>query len=68
VLHHGRSNNYTFIHKGTNITLLPLTPNEIIRADRERAEMLKSENSTTTPPPAQPFAALGEHPCDPLSI
>jgi hypothetical protein len=46
-LHHGRSNKYTFIHKGTNITLLPLTPNEIIRADRERAEMLKSENSTT---------------------
>jgi hypothetical protein len=45
--HHGRSNKYTFMHKGTNITLLPLTPNEVIQADRERAEMLKSANSTT---------------------
>ena len=35
-LHHGRSNNYTFTHKGKKITLLPLTPAEIIKFDRER--------------------------------
>ena len=35
-LHHGRSNKYTFMHKGKKITLLPLTPAEIIKFDKER--------------------------------
>ena len=35
-LHHGRSNKYTLMHNGKNITLLPLTPAEILEADRER--------------------------------
>jgi hypothetical protein len=35
-LHHGRSNKYTFMHKGKQITLLPLTPAEIVKPDRER--------------------------------
>ena len=34
--HHGRSNKYTFVHKGQKITLVPLTPAEIVEADRER--------------------------------
>jgi hypothetical protein len=28
--HHGRSNKYTFVHKGKKYTLLPLTPAEIV--------------------------------------
>ena len=36
-LHHGSSNKYTFMHKGKKVNLLPLTPAEIIEADRERA-------------------------------
>jgi hypothetical protein len=35
-LHHGRSNKYTFMHKGKKITLLPLTPAEIVKLDRKR--------------------------------
>jgi hypothetical protein len=33
--HYGRSNKYTFMHKGQKITLVPLTPAEIVQADRE---------------------------------
>ena len=32
--HYGRSNKYTFVHKGKKITLVPLTPAQIIQADR----------------------------------
>ena len=47
--HHGRSNTYTLIHKGKKITLLPLTPAEIVQYDQELAEnerkrALESEN------------------------
>jgi hypothetical protein len=45
--HHGRSNKYTFVHKGKKYTLLPLTPAEIVQAEKERAASLndtKSEN------------------------
>jgi hypothetical protein len=34
--HHGRCNKYTFMHMGKKITLLPLTPAEIVKSDRER--------------------------------
>ena len=48
--HHGRTNTYTFVHKGKKITLLPLTPAEIVKCDRaiaktaERDKALTSEN------------------------
>ena len=38
--HHGRSNKYTFVHKGKKITLVPLTPAQIVQADRECAASL----------------------------
>ena len=41
--HHGRSNKYTFMHKGKKITLLPLTPAEIEQAEKDRAESAKNE-------------------------
>jgi len=46
-IHHGRSNTYTFMHKGKKITMVPMTPAEIVQADREQAASLrdlKSEN------------------------
>jgi hypothetical protein len=43
--HHGRSNKYTFMHKGQKITLVPLTPAEIVQADRERAATLNDSIS-----------------------
>jgi hypothetical protein len=30
VVHYGRANKYTLVHKGKKITLLPLMPNEIV--------------------------------------
>ena len=41
--HHGRSNKYTFMHKGKKITLLSLTPAEIVQAEKDRAESAKKE-------------------------
>jgi hypothetical protein len=32
-IHHGRSNKYTLVHNGKKITLLLLTPNEIVQCD-----------------------------------
>ena len=42
-LHHGRSNKYTLMYNGKNITLLPLTPAEILEADRERVANEKQD-------------------------
>jgi hypothetical protein len=54
VVHHGRANKYTLVHKGNKITLLPLTPNEIVQCDRAIADMAKHESeiqyNQTTPP------------------
>jgi hypothetical protein len=36
VVHHGRLNKYTFMYKGKNITLLPLTPAEIVKYEKEK--------------------------------
>jgi hypothetical protein len=44
VVHHGRTNKYTLMHKGKKITLLPLTPNEIVQCDRAIAETAKCES------------------------
>ena len=43
--HHGRSNKYTFVHKGKKFTLVPLTPTQIVQADRERAASLNDVQS-----------------------
>ena len=43
--HHGRSNKYTFVHKGKKIALVPLTPAQIIQADRECADSLNDVES-----------------------
>jgi hypothetical protein len=37
-IHYGRSNKYTLVHNQKKITLLPLTPNEIVQCDRAIAE------------------------------
>jgi hypothetical protein len=42
-VHHGRANKYTLVHKG-KITLLPLTPNEIVQYDRTIANTAKHES------------------------
>jgi hypothetical protein len=37
-IYYGRRNNYTLVHIGKKITLLPLTPNEIVQCDRAIVE------------------------------
>jgi hypothetical protein len=37
-IHYGKSNKYTLVHNGKKITLLPLTPNEIVQYDRAIAK------------------------------
>jgi hypothetical protein len=44
VVHHGRSNKYTIMHNGKKITLLRLTPNEIMQCDRAIGETAKRES------------------------
>jgi hypothetical protein len=44
IVHHGRANKYTLMHKGKKITLLPLTPNEIVQCDRAIANTTKYES------------------------
>jgi hypothetical protein len=41
VVHHGRQNRYTFMHKGKTIALLPLTPAEIMQYEKELTEKKK---------------------------
>jgi hypothetical protein len=43
-IHYGRSNKYTLMHNGKKITLLPLTPNEIVQCDRAIAETTRRES------------------------
>ena len=43
--HHGRSNKYTFVHKGKRITLAPLTLAQIVQADRECIASLNDDQS-----------------------
>jgi hypothetical protein len=53
-VHYGRVNKYTLMHDGKKITLLPLTPNEIVQCDKAIAETAKREyeiqHDQTTPP------------------
>ena len=41
---HGRTNTYSLLHKGKKIVLLPLTPAEIVKHDKELAEISKNDN------------------------
>jgi hypothetical protein len=43
-IQYGRSNKYTLMHNGKKITLLPLTPNEIVQCDRAIAETARRES------------------------
>jgi hypothetical protein len=43
-IHYGRSNKYTLVHNGKKITLLPLTPNEIVQCDRAIVETPRRES------------------------
>jgi hypothetical protein len=43
-IHHGRSNKYTLMHNRKKITLLPLTPNEIVQCDRAIAKTASRES------------------------
>jgi hypothetical protein len=59
VVHHGRANKYTLVHKGKKITLLHLTPNEIVQCDRTIAETAKHESKIQhdqTAPPSSSHA------------
>ena len=42
VVHHGRNNTYTLMHKGQKFILQPMTHAQIVQADKER---LASENT-----------------------
>ena len=44
-VHHGRNNQYTLVHKDTNITLLPITPDSILKDDIHRANKAKQEKN-----------------------
>jgi hypothetical protein len=37
-LHHGRTNTYTLMHKGKKITLVPMTPAEIVKYEQDKAK------------------------------
>jgi hypothetical protein len=38
VLHHGRTNTYTLMHKGKKITLVSMTPAEIVKYEQDKAK------------------------------
>jgi hypothetical protein len=65
VVHHGRANKYTLMHKGKKITLLPLTLNKIVQCDRVIAEISKRESKIqhdqTTPPSSSNAIKLKSH-------
>jgi hypothetical protein len=54
VVHYGRANKYTLVHKGKKVTLLPLTPNEIVQCDRVITETAKCESEIQHDPTAPP--------------
>jgi hypothetical protein len=37
-IHHGRTNTYTLMHKGKKITLVPMTPAEIVKYEQDKAK------------------------------
>jgi hypothetical protein len=65
IVHHGRTNKYTLVHNGKEITLLPLTPNKIVQCDRAIAETAKHESEIlhdqTAPPLSSNTIKLKSH-------
>jgi hypothetical protein len=57
VVHHGRTNRYTLVHKGEKIALLPLTPNEIVQCDRVIVETAKRESENQLDQIAPPLSS-----------
>jgi hypothetical protein len=57
VVHHGRTNWYTLTDNGKKITLLPLTPNEIVQCDRAIAETAKRESKNQLDQKAPPSSS-----------
>jgi hypothetical protein len=53
--HNGRANRYTLVHKGKKISLLPLTPNEIMQCGRAIVETAKHESEIQHDQTAPPF-------------
>jgi hypothetical protein len=43
-IHHGRSNKYTFMHKGKKIVLLPMTPTKIVHFEHEKKANAKQKS------------------------
>jgi hypothetical protein len=56
-VHHGRANKYTLVHKGKKITLIPLTPNEIVQCDRAIGETVKCESKIQHDQIAPPWSS-----------
>ena len=50
-LHQGRINTYSLLHKGKKNVLLPLTPTEIVKHDKELAEISKNVNALDSSAP-----------------
>jgi hypothetical protein len=46
-VHHGRNNQYSLVHKDKHITLLPMTPENIMKDDLTRASKAKQEQNTS---------------------
>jgi hypothetical protein len=44
-VHHGRNNQYTLVHKDKLITLLPMTPEHILKDNMHRASKAKQEQN-----------------------
>src|SRR5438128_25261 len=42
-LHHGRTNQYTLMHKGKKIVLLPMSPAEIVKYEHDRLRIAKDK-------------------------
>jgi hypothetical protein len=57
VVHHGRANKYTLVHKGKKITLLPLTSNEIVQCDRAIAKTAKRKSEIQHDQAASPSSS-----------
>jgi hypothetical protein len=47
-IHHGRSNQYSFIHHDKKIILLPMSPEAIVRDDVAKATKAKTKNNKNT--------------------
>jgi hypothetical protein len=49
-IHHGRTNTYTLMHKGKKITLVPMTPAEIVKYEQDKAKQKGAVGSETQQP------------------